>query len=198
MAQRVGLAGLPEYLEHTGLDADQAWQRAMLLVESAQDHERVAKKLRASITGLLNRSRELQAAAENAVCIAYENAREQNDDPRIVDVVRLLWDIFECDVRYLIDHVDEDDCEDEMVYAAVGAQVGLRAIIHILSTAQPTVLSLQRFLKFISKLGKERETIEERMYQRMGTISSSVYAHGDALPDDLIDEHEEAQGETEV
>jgi len=70
-------------------------------------------------------------------------------------VMRHLWSSFEGDVRFLCDHVMEDDPVDKasMAHAAANALIGLRSIITACVRSDDTPFDVNEMLKVIADFG---------------------------------------------
>lgn len=152
-----------------------AMQRAAhrhLLAEAR--HRKELEKL----ISLVESSHALFHAADMKLAELWETLREQHKEGVDLNVAfRYLWSSFEGDMRFLCDHLMEDDPHDKMAmaHAAGNALVGVRAVVMMCLRNEDPPFSVDDMLDYIKNLTGGYSPRDNRF------ILSSDQAWGDGV-----------------
>jgi hypothetical protein len=93
---------------------------------------------------------------------------------------RFLWSSFEADVRFLCDHImeDEADVRQSLAHAAGSSLIGLRAIIMACVKAEDPPFDIDEMLKFIREAADYRESDDRHVLSPDKAWGDGLSNHG--------------------
>lgn len=169
---------MPQRIETAPLAGNRTLHDVRSAISRANLEAAMARRMRKNMASLIRRSHNLFHAADLRLAELWETLKDKHrEGVDLGDVMRYLWSTFEADVRFLCDHVMEDDPIDKeaMAHAAGSALIGLRSILMACLRNEDPPFDPQAMMEYIEQMGDGNPSDCNRI------ILSSDKAWGDAV-----------------